>query len=360
MSTLPPAGVGMVAVFIAAIVVGRWFLVNELLIDRLLNAALSWDLAAIVLYEIVSVLGVRDLAERLFLGIGAMTLAYVYGFARLLDGMDADVLRSRQRRYNGVGLAAGTAIMLGPAVVDLLGWPLGSPADQSRVIWTAGSFVGIGCGALIAKACVRELRTPDPTTRERWAYSALLVFGLYCCVASGIGVFRIIAGMSSIEPGLPWAVATFAMLAVVTALIAIPLINAVLVRTGLDRNGRACRQLRPLWRDLTAAVPEIVLLPDDSRPGEPMSRLYRMTVEIQDALLHLRPYEPEPSGEPSTADYARRIAHAARAKASGEPPRTRGGAPASAVQALGVDDRAAGLRDLLRLAKAWPKEGIKV
>ncbi|MEV6391611.1 MAB_1171c family putative transporter [Nocardia xishanensis] len=356
MSTLPLAGVGAVAVFIAAIVVGRWFLVNELLIDRLINAALSWDLAAIVLYEIACVLGTRDLAERLFLGLGAMALAYGYGFARLLDGMDPETLRSRQRRYNRVGAITGAVTLSGPALAGLLV----TPAAQTRVIWTAGSLVIVSCGALIAKACVRELRTADPTTAERWAYYALLVFGLYCCFASGVGAFRTIAGTPYTEPGLPWAVATFVMLAVVTALIAIPLFSAALVRSGFDRNGRACRELRPLWCDLTAAVPEIVLLPDDSRPGEPMSRLYRMTVEIQDALLHLRPYEPEPSGEPSMADYARRIAHAARAKTTGEPPRTRGGAPASAVQALGVDDRAAGLRDLLRLAKAWPKEGIKV
>ncbi|WP_156094600.1 MAB_1171c family putative transporter [Nocardia lijiangensis] len=356
MSTLPLAVVVAVAVFLAAIVVGRWFLVNELLIDRLINAALSWDLAAIVAYEIASVLGMRDLAEQLFLGLGALSLAYGYGFARLLDGMDSVTLRSRQRRYNRVGAVTGAVILSGPALSDLLG----SPADQNRVIWTVGSLVIASCGALIARACVRELRTPDPTTGERWAYSALLVFGLYCCFASGVGAFRIFAGMPSAEPGLPWAVATFVMLVLVAALIAIPLFSAVLVRSGFDRKGRACRQLRPLWRDLTAAVPEIVLLQDDSHRDEPRSRLYRMTVEIQDALMHLRPYEPELSVEPGMEDYARRIAYAARAKASGEPPRPRGAIPAGAGQALGDDDRAAGLRDLLRLAKAWPKEGAGV
>ncbi|WP_435590588.1 MAB_1171c family putative transporter [Nocardia sp. bgisy118] len=358
MSTLPLAVVLAVTMFIAAIVVGRWFLVNELLIDRQINAALSWDLAAIALYEIASVLGMRDLADRLFLGVGAMTLAYVYGFARLVDGMDADVLRTRQRRYNRIGVATGAVILLGPTLVDLLGWPLGSPAVQIRVIWTVGSLLGSLCGALIARACMRELRTPDPTLRERWTYSALLAVGLYCCFASGIGAIRIAYGESSMEPGLSWAVATFVMLGVLTALIAIPLLNAVLVRSGLDRHGRACRRLRPLWRDLTAAVPEIVLLHDDSHRDEPRSRLYRMTVEIQDALLHLRPYEPAPSAEQDMTDYASRIAHAARAKASGEPPRPRAGMPAVAVQTLGDDDRAAGLRDLLQLAKAWPKEGV--
>ncbi|MEV0031844.1 MAB_1171c family putative transporter [Nocardia sp. NPDC050793] len=360
MSTLPVAGVVSVAVFIAAIVVGRWFLVNELLTDRLINSTLSWDLAGIVLYQAASVRGMPELADRLFLGFGAMALANVYGLARLLDGMDPAVLRARQRRYNRIGAATGTLVLFGPVLVDLLGLPLGSPAVQNRVIWTAGSFVGSLCGALIARACVRELRTPDPTSRERWAYSALLAVGLYCCLASAVGTINVARGMSSMEPGLPWAVANFVMLAVLTALIAIPLLNAVLVRSGFDRNGRACRRLHPLWRDLTTAVPEIVLLQDDSHRDEPMMRLYRMTVEIQDALLHLRPYEPAPSDEPGVEDYARRIAHAARAKATGEPPRPPDGRPAGAVQTLGTDDRATGLRDLLRLAKAWPKESLRV
>ncbi|WP_411156575.1 DUF6545 domain-containing protein [Nocardia abscessus] len=36
---------------------------------------------------------------------------------------------------------------------------------------------------------------------------------------------------------------------------------------GRDRAGRYCRRLRPLWHDLTAAVPSIVLGPDYRWPN---------------------------------------------------------------------------------------------
>ncbi|WP_433601897.1 DUF6545 domain-containing protein [Nocardia sp. CA-135953] len=53
---------------------------------------------------------------------------------------------------------------------------------------------------------------------------------------------------------------------------------------GWDRDARIYR--RPLWHDRTA-VPEIVL-PADARHGaDSITRLFRMTVEIRDALPHL-------------------------------------------------------------------------
>ncbi|WP_308427818.1 DUF6545 domain-containing protein [Nocardia pneumoniae] len=63
-------------------------------------------------------------------------------------------------------------------------------------------------------------------------------------------------------------------------------LGAWLIETaGLDRNARACRRLRPLWRDLTAAVPEILLLPDTDtlQPTVPATRLRRIAIEIRDA-----------------------------------------------------------------------------
>jgi hypothetical protein len=116
----------------------------------------------------------------------------------------------------------------------------------------------------------------------------------------------------------------------------------------------------PLWRESTTAVPEVVLLGDPSAPREPASQLYRMTVEIRDALLHLKPYAPgaQEFGAPSSsADevraYALRVAWAVRAKRHGN-------APAPATSARGDAqaarrDRAAELRFLIRLAREWPR-----
>ncbi|MFD6463925.1 DUF6545 domain-containing protein, partial [Streptomyces roseolus] len=52
------------------------------------------------------------------------------------------------------------------------------------------------------------------------------------------------------------------------------------------RDSRKIRRLQPLWRDLTGAIPGIVL---HERPDEAARyRLYRMVVEIRDALTQLR------------------------------------------------------------------------
>ncbi|WP_280238754.1 DUF6545 domain-containing protein [Nocardia abscessus] len=97
-----------------------------------------------------------------------------------------------------------------------------------------------------------------------------------------------------------WAAPTFAASALGAALLSVPLLAALRTRLGSDRAGRNCRRLRPLWHDLTAAVPSIVLEPD-LPVAESDARLIRMTVEIRDALMHLRhclPSEAAPGIRP--------------------------------------------------------------
>lgn len=55
------------------------------------------------------------------------------------------------------------------------------------------------------------------------------------------------------------------------------------------RQWRHLRRLQPLWRELTAAVPEVVL-DEELRQHELRLRLHRRVVEIRDALLALQPY----------------------------------------------------------------------
>jgi hypothetical protein len=52
---------------------------------------------------------------------------------------------------------------------------------------------------------------------------------------------------------------------------------------------RYLRALRPLWEDLTGAVPEVVL-GEELRRRELRMRLHRRVVEIRDAILALQPY----------------------------------------------------------------------
>ncbi|WP_324194026.1 DUF6545 domain-containing protein, partial [Nocardia farcinica] len=85
---------------------------------------------------------------------------------------------------------------------------------------------------------------------------------------------------------------------------------------------RYCRRLKPLWRDLTAAVPEIVLALPQDRFGrvEPATRLHRMTAEIRDSLLQLKRYGAVDEPGQGADVYARRVAAAIAAKNAGVAP----------------------------------------
>ncbi|HET9516685.1 MAG TPA: MAB_1171c family putative transporter [Actinoplanes sp.] len=82
------------------------------------------------------------------------------------------------------------------------------------------------------------------------------------------------------------------------------------------RQHRAHRRLAPLWRALTAAIPEVMLTRDDeaadeARPWTIDLRLYRRVIEIRDAQLLLQPY-----GDP--CDVGRAQQEADRAGLRGE------------------------------------------
>ena len=61
--------------------------------------------------------------------------------------------------------------------------------------------------------------------------------------------------------------------------------RAVVQLLRLDRDSRAMRQLYPVWRDLTAATPAVILTlrPSDRRGSSTAERLHRCRVEILDA-----------------------------------------------------------------------------
>lgn len=61
--------------------------------------------------------------------------------------------------------------------------------------------------------------------------------------------------------------------------------RAVVQLLRLDRDSRALRRLYPVWRDLTAATPGVVLTlrPGDRRGSSTAERLHRRRVEILDA-----------------------------------------------------------------------------
>ncbi|MFD6160236.1 MAB_1171c family putative transporter [Nocardia sp. NPDC060256] len=355
MNAAPPLLAGIVVLFAALIMVGRWLLVNETTIDHLINRTLIWDIGAVLGYAIAAGLGYPDFGQRLFLAVGAVSMSSCFGFVALFDRADPQTWRRRQRRYDAIAATFGTFVLI-CAGAEEAGLHLHRIVDWERIAWAAVYPVLAWTGLLLVRACVRELRNAAPTRREKLTYSALLLFGVYCVDSAFYAMLQLASGGPPGRPGTFGAVGSFIGMAVLTGLIAIPLINAIIVRAELDRTGRQCRRLRPLWRDLTDAVPEVVLHPEASARRDAAARRYRMTVEIGDALLHLRQFAPDtdsPRAETISA-YARRIAEAAELKRRGIPAPRRTEQSRSAIY-LPAEDRAAELHNLLALSREWPR-----
>lgn len=349
MNSAPPVFTTIVIVFVLAIVCGRWWLVNETFTDRLINRALTWDIGAVTGYGVVAVIGYPDVGQRVFMAIGFLTLSNSCGFIALLSGADQRTTWQRQRAYDSVAASAGLLVLL-CAVAGEAGLfpPALRAVDWDGLLWAAADVFLIAIAVSLARACVRELRAAVATTGETLTYWALLAVACYTMCASTYRTLHTFASPQDL--GTAWAVGSFVTLAILAALISMPLVSALLVRAGLDRESRWCRRLRPLWHDLTAAVPEVVLPPDREDRRGSSARLYRMTVEIRDALLHLKQYVPDPSGAETTdlRAYARNIAEAARLKRQGTPPTCPG-----RVVRFPAGDRTSELSNLLALSRAW-------
>ncbi|WP_067835398.1 MAB_1171c family putative transporter [Nocardia lijiangensis] len=363
---------------IALALAGRWWLLRDSIIDRLINRGLAATLFANLLQEawfeqsLAWLLpgddsDVVNIARQLALGATTLTISHVYAVAKLWAGADPAHTWRRQGRYylvaitaTAVILVAGTPARRADQLIDqTLGWP-------AVVVWAAFSLPLGATALLLGRVCVREMRTAGDTSwQERAVYTACL------CSTVGLGVIAVVypletaisvmTGQPSFAPEMHWKGWSGFLLSavVVPAAVTVPLISTLLTHIGWDRTGRYCRRLQPMWADLTAAVPEIVLETQRDHNGrtDPAIRLHRMTVEIRDSLLHLKRYSDSPDDLAAAGSdphiYARRIAEAIATKAAGHPPSASRFTPRHQVRP-GARDLTAELRQLLALAKAWP------
>ncbi|MEV6389316.1 MAB_1171c family putative transporter [Nocardia xishanensis] len=362
---------------IALVLAGRWWLLRDSIVDRLINRALAACLFENLLREtwfqqsLARLLpgddsDVVNIARQLSLGATILTISHVYGVAKLWAGADPAHTWRRQRRYYLVTITATAVILIAgtPArhADQLIDQTLGWPAVVVCVVFS----LPLGATALLlGRVSVREIRAASGATwQERALFTAVMgaIVGLgIVAVGYPLGIIiSVMTGQPSFDPEMHWeAWSAFLLSAVgVPATMTVPLISTLLTHIGWDRTGRYCRRLRPMWTDLTAAVPEIVLevRRDQNRRTDPAIRLHRMTVEIRDSLLHLKRYSDSPDDLAATGGdphiYARCIAEAIATKAAGRSPSANPFPPRYQVQP-GTRDLTAELRQLLALAKAW-------
>ncbi|MGY5209534.1 MAB_1171c family putative transporter [Nocardia gipuzkoensis] len=361
------------------VLAGRWWLLRDSIVDRLIDGALAAAVVEHLLREawfeqfLTWLLpgddsDVVNIARQLSLGATLLAISHIYGIAELWAGADPAHTWRRQRRYyllaiiaTVVILIAGTPARRADRLIDqALGWP-------AVVIWVVFSLPLGATALLLGRVSVREIRAArDSTWQERALYTAVLGtvvgLGIVAVVYPLEALSSVMTGQPSLDPEMRWKAWSGFLLSAVGApsVVTVPLISALLAHFGWDRTGRYCRRLRPMWADLTAAVPEIVLerRRDHNGRTDPAVRLHRMTVEIRDSLLHLKRYSDSPDdlaatgGDPHIS--ARRIAEAIAIKAAGHPPSASRFTFRHQVQP-GARDLNAELRRLLALAEAWPE-----
>ncbi|WP_039800347.1 MAB_1171c family putative transporter [Nocardia araoensis] len=347
-----PIAIPLIA-FVAVVVLGRRIVLHHAIVDRLLNRAMLWGTATLVLLERGFAPAIGSLLHQLSMATLLMEVAGLYGAARLWSGADPVSASARQRVYDLAGLAGGAIILAVGSPARQEGRLLGQAADwPTAVVWSILWLPLFAAGRLAWRAALRELRSDESTPAERIVYATLLATLVAGSAGLVVSAVRLATPGPAADPALArWAAPTFAASTLGAALLAVPLIAWLRAHTGWDRAGRYCRRLRPLWRDLTAAVPEVVLEPDIHLNGSE-ARLVRMTVEIRDALMHLRHYLP---AETSDADYAEQVMRAIAAKTNGAAVTPR---PLDQPVRLPAGDIHSDLRLLLALARRWPADGV--
>ncbi|WP_159839662.1 DUF6545 domain-containing protein [Nocardia sp. CY41] len=334
----PTVAVTCLAVLVAVL---RWIFVRDSATDRLINRALGCAAIGMLLAVVTVRFAVPAIVTHLGAMVGFLTAGSVYGVARLLAGADPRDAPRRQRRYDVVAVAAGGITVLIDVATVLSMLPAGTSARWYAFSAAATCLPLAAAGFLLIRAGIGEIRSAGTSITQRLTYLALSGVGAFWICYAVLVLGRSLVGVSPTDQGEGWSLSGFAFFAVITALLAIPLVRMLLVRLGCDRDSRDCRTLLPLWTDLTAAVPHVVLVDDDHRRG-PALRRYRMAIEIRDALLQLRRHA---SGYPpdDIRGHTLRIVREAEA----------------GLVAVSGADATAGhdveLRHLLALAARWPK-----
>ncbi|MEV6427911.1 DUF6545 domain-containing protein [Nocardia sp. NPDC051463] len=343
--TAPAVGITASAVLVAAL---RWKLVNDSGTDRLINRALGLAGAGMLLGIVTTGSRLAGVATSVGAVVGFLTVASIYGVARLADGANPVHTRRRQRRYDLVALT-GAGLTLLIKVAAELHLVSAATATHGQSLGMALSCLPLALsGFLVMRASFREIRCTDSPPSERTAYACLLGVASFWIVYAAILLVRYCRGISPEDAGAGWALGGFVFFALIVALLGIPLVRMLLVRIGWDRDSRHCRRLHPLWADLTAAVPHIALAPRDAIHQGPAERRYRMTIEIRDALLHLR--RQVPGSDADLDDIRSRTLRFVDNAQAALPT-----APVAATGATSAVRRELESRHLLELARQWPK-----
>ncbi|WP_431950937.1 MAB_1171c family putative transporter [Nocardia lijiangensis] len=363
MSSSIPGGVAWAVIgYVTVLLSARFWLGGSAVMDRLVNHTGLWSIATLLIYRCASTPTIDDPANQLALGCVLMTTTYQYSIGRLVSAdSEPDTVWRHQRNVALLALAAAASTVLAAESARYSG--------RSVDLRLAGVGLGIGCAfavtyntVVLTRTCLGPLRDVDTPRAARIVCTVLIGSNAVLSGAHALSLSQLATGWPD-GPQLSLVQAAFTLWVTVNATLhAVPLVAELELRVGMDRETRTCRRLLPLWCDLTAAVPEIVMPVDVRHGSDSGTRLLRMTVEIRDAMLHLGAYLPaetvevqrntvrEHESDPALTDYAHRLIQAAQARKAGLP---RVGAPPPLP--VVAHDFDAELAHLIDLARIWPQ-----
>nr|WP_271209426.1 DUF6545 domain-containing protein [Rhodococcus wratislaviensis]GLK33961.1 hypothetical protein GCM10017611_08040 [Rhodococcus wratislaviensis] len=298
-----------IIILLLVVTLTRFRLLNRTPTDQLINQALSFAAAGMLLREqiVEDVLarylgpfGDVDLLRQISFGFIVLIVQAIYGMAQLWAAgqrtgveaaqVDEVAVWRRQWIYYGIGLASGLTVLVagsparnaGLLIDQYLGWP-------AVIAWLAFYAPILMCGALIVRVFSKEICAKDTTRRERLLYvlnvalaGALVIDSV---VAPLTTLYEVVTATPTRDPQMTVKALTFFLATTgATAVVTVPTVAVVMSRLGWDRTGRSIRRLHLLWQDLTDAFPDV----RTARAENPPRQLHRMIIEIHDALLRLR------------------------------------------------------------------------
>lgn len=274
----------------------RLALVRSTVAERRMNAALVFASLSLVLQRSLA----QTWLDRWF-GYGfANTLSNVciiLTAASLISLFSAWALGpARLPRIHVVSLsmcAVAGAILIGlstparsrgVAIADEGGWPFAAYCITYAVPILSVALLNLWIS-------LKAVRTATPG-RERRVFLAVIALSLFEVFDMGVVVTTGVVNAVSEDNALTESHSdsgAFIRLLVVSAGALISVGPVARVLGHRRRSRQVARRLQPMWRTLTAAVPEVVLelRPADRRALSARSRLDRMSVEIRDAIMIL-------------------------------------------------------------------------
>jgi len=192
-------------------------------------------------------------------------------------------------------------IALVAEAVTVVSWILASPFHSGEAehfavyatdVWVSTYFltfwalIGVTMVA-VARFCLLEQRDAPPEDRARVVSLALIGLGavggaLYALAAAAGAIYIAVTGVRDDRP----LMASSRLIGPSVGLLGVGIL-ALLVVPPLDaaiRARRRLRVLRPLWKDLRRAVPQISLTGPDRGRLSPATTAERAVIEIRDAL----------------------------------------------------------------------------